>query len=185
MDYGGGSWTVKSPSQSAMDTIITKGKSSNKPLVVASCVPQGSRDTKELEGINIVGRVKSVVSDGVKEIWLSSEDTGAYGRDIGVNLPTLLNALVAELPADAYTMLRIGMTNPPFILEHLKEIAEVLRHPCVYSLLHVPVQSGSDAILTAMNREYTVNEFRTVVDTLTELVPGMHIATDIICGFPG
>ncbi|KAK2433222.1 CDK5RAP1 protein [Trifolium repens] len=254
--------TVKSPSQSAMDTIITKGKSSNKPLVVAGCVPQGSRDTKELEGISIVGvqqidrvvevveetlkghevrlltrktlpaldlpkvrknkfveilpinvgclgactycktkharghlgsytidslvgRVKSVVSDGVKEIWLSSEDTGAYGRDIGVNLPTLLNALVAELPADASTMLRIGMTNPPFILEHLKEIAEVLRHPCVYSFLHVPVQSGSDAILTAMNREYTVSEFRTVVDTLTELVPGMQIATDIICGFPG
>ncbi|PNY05980.1 threonylcarbamoyladenosine tRNA methylthiotransferase-like protein [Trifolium pratense] len=261
-DYGGGSCTVKSPSQSAMDTIITKGKSSNKPLVVAGCVPQGSRDTKELEGISIVGvqqidrvvevveetlkghevrlltrktlpaldlpkvrknkfveilpinvgclgactycktkharghlgsytidslvgRVKSVVSDGVKEIWLSSEDTGAYGRDIGVNLPTLLNALVAELPADASTMLRIGMTNPPFILEHLKEIAEVLRHPCVYTFLHVPVQSGSDAILTAMNREYTVSEFRTVVDTLTELVPGMQIATDIICGFPG
>lgn len=37
----------------------------------------------------------------------------------------------------------------------------------------------------AMNREYTVREFRTVVDTLTELVPGMQIATDIICGFPG
>lgn len=36
-----------------------------------------------------------------------------------------------------------------------------------------------------MNREYTVSEFRTVVDTLKELVPGMHIATDIICGFPG
>ncbi|KAJ1388575.1 TRAM domain [Sesbania bispinosa] len=254
--------TVKSPSQSAMDTIITKGKSSNKPLVVAGCVPQGSRDLKELEGISIVGvqqidrvvevveetlkghevrlltrkklptldlpkvrknkfveilpinvgclgactycktkharghlgsytidslvgRVKSVISEGVKEIWLSSEDTGAYGRDIGVNLPTLLKALVAELPADASTMLRVGMTNPPFILEHLKEIAEILRHPCVYSFLHVPVQSGSDAILSAMNREYTVGEFRTVIDTLTELVPEMQIATDIICGFPG
>ncbi|XP_057457063.1 uncharacterized protein LOC130748004 [Lotus japonicus] len=254
--------TVKSPSQSAMDTIIAKGKSSNKPLVVSGCVPQGSRDLKELDGISIVGvqqihrvvevveetlkghevrlltrktlpaldlpkvrknkfveilpinvgclgactycktkharghlgsytidslvgRVKSVISDGVKEIWLSSEDTGAYGRDIGANLPNLLNALVAELPPNASTMLRIGMTNPPFILEHLKEIAEILRHPCVYSFLHVPVQSGSDTILSAMNREYTVSEFRTVVDTLTELVPGMQIATDIICGFPG
>lgn len=254
--------TVKSPSQSAMDTLISKGKSAKKPLVVAGCVPQGSRNVKELEGVSIVGvqqidrvvevveetlkghevrllnrktlpaldlpkvrknkfveilpinvgclgactycktkharghlgsytvnslagRVKTVIDDGVKEIWLSSEDTGAYGRDIGVNLPILLNAIVAELPSDGSTMLRIGMTNPPFILEHLKEIAEVLRHPCVYSFLHVPVQSGSDAILTAMNREYTVNEFRTVVDTLTELVPGMQIATDIICGFPG
>ncbi|XP_057998332.1 uncharacterized protein LOC110644378 [Hevea brasiliensis] len=254
--------TVKSPSQSAMDTLLTKGKRAKKPLVVAGCVPQGSRNLKELEGVSIVGvqqidrvvevveetlkghevrllnrktlpaldlpkvrknkfveilpinvgclgactycktkharghlgsytvdslvgRVRTVIADGVKEIWLSSEDTGAYGRDIGVNLPTLLNAIVAELPTDASAMLRIGMTNPPFILEHLKEIAEVLCHPCVYSFLHVPVQSGSDSVLSAMNREYTVSEFRTVVDTLTELVPGMQIATDIICGFPG
>lgn len=70
------------------------------------------------------------------------------GRDIGVDLPKLLKAIVAELPPDGSTMLRIGMTNPPYILEHLKEIAEVLRHPCVYSFLHVPVQSGSDAVLT-------------------------------------
>ncbi|XP_076898913.1 uncharacterized protein LOC143552629 [Bidens hawaiensis] len=254
--------TVKSPSQSAMDTLISKCKTAKKPLVVAGCVPQGSRDLKELEGVSIVGvqqidrvvevveetlkghevrlltrktlpaldlpkvrknkfveilpinvgclgactycktkharghlgsytvdslvgRVKSVVEDGVKEIWLSSEDTGAYGRDIGVNLPILLNAIVEALPSNGSTMLRIGMTNPPYILEHLKEIAHILCHPCVYSFLHVPVQSGSDAILTAMNREYTVGEFRKVVDTLTELVPGMQIATDIICGFPG
>jgi len=70
------------------------------------------------------------------------------GRDISTNLPNLLNAIVAELPVDQSTMLRIGMTNPPFILEHLKEISAVLRHPCVYSFLHVPVQSGSDAVLT-------------------------------------
>ncbi|KAJ8541768.1 hypothetical protein K7X08_002584 [Anisodus acutangulus] len=254
--------TVKSPSQSAMDTLINKGRSAKKPLVVAGCVPQGSRNLKELEGVSIVGvqqidrvvevveetlkghevrlltrktlpaldlpkvrknkfveilpinvgclgactycktkharghlgsytvdslvgRVKNVIADGVREIWLSSEDTGAYGRDIGVNLPILLNALVAELPLNGSTMLRIGMTNPPYILEHLKEIADILRHPCVYSFLHVPVQSGSDSILSAMNREYTVGEFRKVVDTLMELVPGMQIATDIICGFPG
>lgn len=40
------------------------------------------------------------------------------------------------------------MTNPPYILEHLKEIADVLNHPSVYSFLHVPVQSGSDPVLT-------------------------------------
>lgn len=44
------------------------------------------------------------------------------------------------------------MTNPPFILEHLKEIAAVLRHPCVYTFLHVPVQSGSDAVLTVSSK---------------------------------
>lgn len=60
--------------------------------------------------------------------------------------------LLAVLPADGRVMLRLGMTNPPFILEHLKEIATCLSHPCVFSYLHVPVQSGSDAVLSAMNR---------------------------------
>lgn len=55
------------------------------------------------------------------------------------------------------------MTNPPFILEHLDAIAECLNHPSVFAYLHVPVQSGSDAVLTAMNREYNVAEFRTVI----------------------
>ncbi|BBN00376.1 hypothetical protein Mp_1g28610 [Marchantia polymorpha subsp. ruderalis] len=254
--------TVKNPSQSAMETIIRRGKDAKKPLVVAGCVPQGNSNLKELEGISIVGvqqidrvvevveetlkghevrllrrqtlpaldlpkvrknkfveiipinvgclgactycktkharghlgsytvaalveRVRSVIDDGVKEIWLSSEDTGAYGRDIGTDLPTLLRALIAELPEDRSTMLRIGMTNPPYILQHLEAIAEALRHPCMYSFLHVPVQSGSDAVLSAMKREYTVSEFRQVADTLLRLVPEIHIATDIICGFPG
>lgn len=254
--------TVKSPSQSAMETLIHRGKSAKKPLVVAGCVPQGSKDLKDLDGVSIVGvqqidrvvevveetlrghevrllrrsslpaldlpkvrknkfveilpinvgclgactycktkharghlgsypvsalveRMKSVIADKVKEVWLSSEDTGAYGRDIQTNLPTLLHALVAELPKDGSVMLRIGMTNPPYILEHLEDIAEILCHPFVYSFLHVPVQSGSDTVLHAMKREYTVGEFKRVVDTLLKLVPGMQIATDVICGFPG
>lgn len=47
------------------------------------------------------------------------------------------------------------MTNPPFILEHLPAIACCLRHPYVFSYLHIPVQSGSDSVLEGMNREYT------------------------------
>lgn len=107
------------------------------------------------------------------------------GRDIGTDLPTLLKELVAVLPQDQSTMLRIGMTNPPYILQHLESIASILAHPCVYSFLHVPVQSGSDKVLQAMKREYTVAEFKQVADTLTRLVPDLHLATDIICGFPG
>lgn len=85
--------------------------------------------------------------------YITSKLTGSLlktcctGRDIQTDLPTLLRALVAELPKDGSVMLRIGMTNPPYILEHLEEIAEILCHPCVYSFLHVPVQSGSDAVL--------------------------------------
>ena len=59
-----------------------------------------------------------VFPEGVCEIWLTSEDTGAYGRDIGTDLPSLLWRLVEEIPEGA--MLRLGMTNPPYILEDLE-----------------------------------------------------------------
>lgn len=255
--------TVKNPSQTAMNNIITRGKASGKKLVVAGCVPQGDKRAKELEGMSLLGvtqidrvveaveetlkgntvtllnkkklpaldlpkvrrnahveilplstgclgsctycktkhargelgsysphvireRVKSAVDDGnVREIWLSSEDTGAYGRDIGYDLPRLLEDIISELPTDGRTMLRVGMTNPPFILEHLDAIAKALCHPCVFSYLHVPVQSGSNAVLERMNREYTREEFERVCDVLLAKVPGLELATDIICGFPG
>jgi threonylcarbamoyladenosine tRNA methylthiotransferase CDKAL1 len=61
----------------------------------------------------------------VREIWLSSEDTGAYGRDLGTSIAELLRRLVAVLPSDGRTMLRLGMTNPPYMLEHLEAVAQV------------------------------------------------------------
>lgn len=63
---------------------------------------------------------------------------GAYGRDINTNISILLQELTKVLPEDV--MLRIGMTNPPYMMEHLENIAKILNHPNVYSFLHVPVQ---------------------------------------------
>uniref|UniRef100_A0A8D0KTB3 tRNA-t(6)A37 methylthiotransferase n=1 Tax=Strix occidentalis caurina TaxID=311401 RepID=A0A8D0KTB3_STROC len=131
----------------------------------------------------LVNRAKQSFQEGVCEIWLTSEDTGAYGRDIGTDLPTLLWKLVEAIPEGA--MLRLGMTNPPYILEHLEEMAKILSHPRVYAFLHIPVQSASDSVLMDMKREYCVADFKQVVDFLKEKVPGITIATDIICGFPG
>ncbi|XP_059194953.1 threonylcarbamoyladenosine tRNA methylthiotransferase [Centropristis striata] len=131
----------------------------------------------------LVERARQSFQEGVCEIWLTSEDTGAYGRDIGTDLPTLLWRLVEEIPEGA--MLRLGMTNPPYILEHLEEMAKILNHPRVYGFLHVPVQSASDSVLMDMKREYCVDDFKKVVDFLKERVPGVTIATDLICGFPG
>jgi threonylcarbamoyladenosine tRNA methylthiotransferase CDKAL1 len=117
------------------------------------------------------------------EIWLTSEDTGAYGRDIGTNLPDLLKRVIAIMPNT--TMLRLGMTNPPYILEHLDAMADILNHPRVYSFLHVPVQSGSNQVLDKMNREYLIEEFMEVCDFMLEkCTDGITLATDIICGFP-
>ena len=76
------------------------------------------------------------------------------------------------------------MTNPPYMRRYLDEIAQILNHKNVYGFLHVPVQSGSDAVLTDMKREYCREDFCEIVDFLNEKVPGVTIATDFICGFP-
>ncbi|XP_039256368.2 threonylcarbamoyladenosine tRNA methylthiotransferase-like [Styela clava] len=130
----------------------------------------------------ITQRAEQSFKEGVVEIWLTSEDTGAYGRDIGVSLPQLLWELVKVIPEGC--MLRVGMTNPPYILEHLEEMAKILNHPRVYAFMHVPVQAGSNRTLYEMRREYTQEDFCNVVDFLQSKVPGISIATDIICGFP-
>ncbi|TPX69046.1 hypothetical protein SpCBS45565_g02642 [Spizellomyces sp. 'palustris'] len=134
----------------------------------------------------IIARVQSVLDEGVMEIWLTSEDTGAYGRDIGVSIVDLLWGIVKAMEAhdNRDAMLRVGMTNPPYILEHLEEIAQVLVHPRVYSFLHVPVQAASDKVLEDMRRMYTKADFKKVVDTLRNRVQDITIATDVICGFP-
>nr|XP_027201294.1 threonylcarbamoyladenosine tRNA methylthiotransferase-like [Dermatophagoides pteronyssinus] len=138
----------------------------------------------------IVQRVKSAVADGVQQIWLTSEDTGAWGLDIGLNLAHLLyeidDALVATEPlTEKCVMVRIGMTNPPYILDQLPEICDVLNRKHWFKWIHIPVQSGSNAVLAAMNREYTREEFLRCCTALRENVRGIVVATDFICGFPG
>lgn len=113
----------------------------------------------------IISRAKCAFNEGVKELWITSEDTGAYGIDIGTNLPKLLEQLVKIVPDDC--MVRIGMTNPPYILNHIESIAQILSHPRVYSFLHIPVQSGSDEVLADMKREYCIEDFCYIIDYLT------------------
>ncbi|CAJ1395522.1 unnamed protein product [Effrenium voratum] len=130
----------------------------------------------------IVARALQAVAEGVSEVWLTSEDTGAYGLDIGTNIALLLRRVADALPEHA--MLKLGMTNPPYMLAHIDAVAEVLRRPNVFEYLHVPVQSGSDAVLRAMVREYTSADFRNLVDGLRAQVPDLFLGTDVICGFP-
>jgi len=141
-------------------------------------------DLKSWPPRDIIQRIEHVIQkEGVKEVRLTSEDTGAYGRDIGTDIATLLLSIVEVIPDGC--MLRIGMTNPPYVMDHMADIAAALRHPNVYSFLHIPVQSGSDSVLALMRREYTRDEFIRLAKYLTDNVPHVTIATDVICGFPG
>lgn len=129
----------------------------------------------------IVERAARAASTGARIICLTSQDCGAYGLDRGTNLPRLLRR-IAEIPGDF--RVRLGMANPDLIKLYLDDLVEALAHPRFFRFAHVPVQSGSDAVLQAMNRLYTADDFRRIVTALRRRLPDITIATDIITGFP-
>ena len=129
----------------------------------------------------ILARARKYVAAGAKEIRLTSQDTAAYGRDIGLSLADLVTR-VASLPGDF--MIRVGMANPAACGDILDELVEAYSSPKVYKFLHLPVQSGDDEILEKMNRGYTVADFRSMVLRFRIAHPAITLSTDIIVGFP-
>lgn len=136
-----------------------------------------SRSVREL-----VSEFRVFVDSGVREILLTAQDTACYGKDIGSDLPSLMGAL---LEVDGDYRIRIGMMNPNHLEPIMDGLMVHLLDPRVYRFLHIPVQSGSDAVLKSMRRHYTADRFMDIVDRLRERVPDISIATDLICGFPG
>lgn len=129
----------------------------------------------------IVNAVKNAVTKGAKEIRLTAQDTAAYGCDIGVTLPELINK-VTEIPGDF--MIRIGMMTPNNALKILDELIEAYENEKVYKFLHLPLQSGDNRILKLMNRKYTVEEFKEIIYKFRKKYPELFYATDVIVGFP-
>lgn len=130
----------------------------------------------------VLARIKRDLNLGAKEVWLSSQDIGTYGRDIGENLAGLLNR-ITELKGEFY--IRVGMMNPNSVLEIMDELVEAYMDPKIFKFLHVPVQSGDDEVLRKMNRLYTVDDFKNVVRSFRKRMTRITLSTDIICGFPG
>jgi threonylcarbamoyladenosine tRNA methylthiotransferase CDKAL1 len=127
-------------------------------------------------------QLESAIADGVKEVWLTSQDCGAYGKDIGSSLPALLGEL---LKVEGDYRIRLGMLNPNHALEFLDELIVLLKDPRMFKFVHLPVQSASNRILKLMNRKYRIEDFVRIVKKLRKEIPMITIATDIICGFPG
>ncbi|MBS3136839.1 tRNA (N(6)-L-threonylcarbamoyladenosine(37)-C(2))-methylthiotransferase [Candidatus Woesearchaeota archaeon] len=129
----------------------------------------------------ILQQIKTAVNQGIKEIWLTSQDTAVYGLDIGCTLPILLQKILA---LDGTFMVRLGMGNPDHFKLYINELAEIFRHPKMFKFLHIPIQAGNNAVLNAMKRNYTKEEFFEIVQKLRKKISEITIATDIICGFP-
>ena len=131
---------------------------------------------------DIVQQVKSLVSDGCVEIQLTGQDCGCYGFDTGTNLAELVQQILAEVPGN-YKM-RLGMGNPRHMMQYLDDLLKCFEDDRVYKFIHLPVQSGSENILKAMNRKHSADDYAMLAEAFNKF-PLFTLSTDLIVGFPG
>ncbi len=137
---------------------------------------------------DVLSEVAHLASEGVKEVTLLGQNVNAYRGDMGEgdSSAELADfALLLELVSDVPGIERIRYTT-----SHPREFTPRLieayaRLPKLASYLHLPVQSGSDRILSAMKRGYTVLEYKSIVRKIREIRPDISLSSDFIIGFPG
>ena len=130
---------------------------------------------------DVIVEAKSLVAEGYREITLLGQNVNSYGNGTDyIRFPELLGKVAS---IDGKFRLRFMTSHPKDFSEELaKAIAE---YPSICKCVHLPVQSGSDRILKAMNRKYTRYDYLKRVETLKKHVPDCAVTTDIIVGFPG
>ncbi len=130
---------------------------------------------------DVLAEVEQLASAGYREITLLGQNVNSYGHDLdaGYDFADLLRD-VARVPGIRWV--RYTTSHPrDFTLRMVETIAS---HPKICEHFHLPVQSGSDAVLRWMNRGYTCAQYLDLIRTVRHLLPHASITTDIIVGFP-
>ena len=140
---------------------------------------RGREKSRPLE--DIVSEAERYVAAGVKEITLLGQNVNSYGRDL-YGSPRFAQVLDA-LDATGIERLRFATSHPKDLTDEVIAKFDSLRS--LMPALHLPVQSGSDAVLAAMNRRYTREHYRGLIAKLRDACPDIALSTDIIVGFPG
>jgi tRNA-2-methylthio-N6-dimethylallyladenosine synthase len=149
----------------------------------AFCIIPYKRGVERSRSVgDIVGEVRSLAAQGVKEVTLLGQIVDRYGTDVpdGPDLAGLLR-LVNEV--DGIQRIRFLTSHPNYFSEDLMDtVAEMTK---VMPHIEVPIQAGDDTVLENMKRGYTQRQYRDLVAKIRERIPDCSIATDIIVGFPG
>ena len=139
---------------------------------------RGPHRSKPLEAV--LDEARELIDAGVRELVLVAEDSTAWGRELGLELPDLVEGL-AEL--EGRHALRVMYAYPNRFPWRL---AELLReHPRVLPYLDIPVQHIATPVLRAMRRAGSGDQVRRILDRLLEEVPGITLRTTLLVGFPG
>ena len=134
---------------------------------------------------DVIREIQRLAAEGVVEITLLGQNVNSYGRDLDLNGRQPLFADLLRRAGEVDGIGRIRYTSP-----HPKDIQEdvaraMTETPSVAAQLHLPLQSGSDRILSAMHRGYTEQRFLDKLAMARRIVPDLSVSTDIIVGFPG
>ena len=141
--------------------------------------PEVSRPVRE-----IVDEARALVDRGVREITLLGQTVNSYGKRLGRGREVGLQHVLRELDRiPGLERVRFITSHPRFMNPDLIEMMGTLESACEY--LHLPVQSGSDAVLRRMHRSSSMRHYRRVVDACRARIPGLALATDLIVGFCG
>jgi threonylcarbamoyladenosine tRNA methylthiotransferase MtaB len=130
----------------------------------------------------IISEVNELAANGFKEILLSGIHIASFGLDLEGNWD-LVRILEEVDKVPGIERIRIGSIDPTFFTEGVIEKIMSLKKLCPH--FHLSLQSGCNETLKRMNRRYTAEEYKTVVDNLRQNIKGVSITTDIIVGFPG
>jgi tRNA-2-methylthio-N6-dimethylallyladenosine synthase len=136
-----------------------------------------SREVKD-----IIEEIKVLVADGVKEIMLLGQNVNSYGKNL--EHPVSFAGLLEEIEQIE------GLERIRFMTSHPKDLSDELiqvmaKSTKICKSLHLPIQSGSTAILNKMNRRYTKESYMALVKKIKTAMPDIALTTDIIVGFPG
>lgn len=149
----------------------------------AYCIVPFTRGGEVSHPMNqILDRVAHDISNGAKEITLIGQNVNSYiDPETGSKFPELMRRVAA---IDGEFWVRWISPHPQDMTRDLFEVIAAHRQKLA-GYVHFPVQSGSNRILTAMKRNYSIEQYLEQIDWLRELLPGATISTDIIVGFPG
>ena len=130
----------------------------------------------------ILGEVRSLVAQGVKEVTLLGQIVDRYGKDVPDG-PDLASLLKIVHQVEGLERIRFLTSHPNWMTEDLLEAVASLPKVCPH--IEVPIQAGDDEVLARMKRGYTVDDYRQLIGRIRDIIPDGSIATDIIVGFPG
>lgn len=142
-------------------------------------VPYVRGRERSREGKDIINECRELVLSGVKEITLLGQNVNSYKADM--TFPELLSA-VAEIDGDF--IIRFMTSHPKDTSDELISVMKKYS-PKIAPFFHLPLQSGSNTILRAMNRTYTRERYIEIAQELKNRIPGIALSTDVIIGFPG